>query len=66
MGGSPVEIQITKSGTQVATFSYQPGQNYGRIMLSSFNHTFGAGSFRATGRLVTGGKTVASRDYTVE
>ena len=27
MGGSPVEVQITQSGTQIAAFSYQPAQN---------------------------------------
>ena len=35
-------------------------------MLSSFSHTYGAGSFRATGKLTTPGRVVAYKDYTVK
>jgi hypothetical protein len=70
MEGSAVEIQISKSvsgGYQtVNTFSFPNPQSYGHIMLSSYNHTFGKGSFRATGKLVTGNKTVAIKDYTIQ
>lgn len=70
MGGSTVEIQISKSGSsgfeQVNVIPYTNPQNYGHIMLSSFKHTYGPGSFRATGKLVTGGKTVAYKNYTVQ
>ena len=65
MKGSTVEIQVSKSGSGVGTFSFPNPQSYGHIMLSGFYHTFGKGSFRATGKLVTGGKTVAFKDYTV-
>jgi hypothetical protein len=70
MKGSTVEIQISKSGSsgfeQVDVIPYTNPQSYGHIMLSSFTHTYGPGSFRATGKLVTGGKTVAYKDYTVK
>ena len=70
MGGSMVEIQISKAGAggyqMVNTFSFPNPQSYGHIMLSSIYHIFGKGSFRATGRLVTGAKTVATRDYIIQ
>ena len=70
MKGSTVEIQVSKSGASgyqsVGTFPFTNPQTYGHIMLSGFYHTFGKGSFRATGKLVTGGKTVATKDYTVK
>lgn len=69
MKGSSVEIQISKSVSgvyqAVGTFPFTNPQTYGHIMLSGFYHTFGKGSFRATGKLVTGGKTVATKDYTI-
>lgn len=70
MGGSVVEIQISRESSgeyqTVNTFSFPNPQSYGHIMLSSFYHTYGKGNFRATGRLVTGNKTVAAKDYTVK
>jgi hypothetical protein len=70
MAGSPIEIQISKASTGgyqvVYTFPFSNPQSYGHIMLSSFYHTFGKGSFRATGKLTTGNKTVATRDYAVQ
>ncbi|MFA6471185.1 MAG: hypothetical protein WCU00_04005 [Candidatus Latescibacterota bacterium] len=66
MAGSEVQIQISKAGSVIYTFPYSNPQSYGHIMLSGFYHTFGKGSFRATGRLVTGSKTVATCDYTVQ
>ena len=66
MGGSSVEIVITKDGAQVGSATFPSAQSYGHIMLSQFSHTYGPGNFRATGKLVTGNKTVAYKDYTVK
>ncbi len=66
MGGSSVEIVITKDGAQVGSVTFPSPQSYGHIMLSGFKHTYGTGNFRATGKLVTGNKTVAYKDYTVK
>ncbi len=66
MGGSSVDIVITKDGAQVGLVTFPNPQTYGHIMLSGYKHTYGTGSFRATGKLVTGGKTVAYKDYTVK
>jgi hypothetical protein len=65
MAGSDVTITITPvSGGSPVSQTYAHLQSYGHIMLSSINVT-AAGSYRATGILVTGNKTVASVDFTV-
>ena len=69
MAGSAVTIKIEKlvSGTYttVQSIPYPNPQSYGHIMLSSFPMTQ-TGSFRTTGILTTGTKTVATRDFTVQ
>jgi len=69
MKGSTVDIVIeekTNNGYVTRnTFNYPALQSYGHIMVSSFNHDFGKGSFRATGKLTDNNKTVASKVYTV-
>ena len=69
MAGSAVTIKIEKSvnGTYstVQTIPYPNPQTYGHIMLSSFPWTQ-TGSFRATGVLTAGTKTVATCDFTVK
>jgi hypothetical protein len=69
MAGSSVSIKIEKNvnGTfsTVQTYPFPNPQSYGHIMLSAFPWST-AGSYRATGILVAGNKTVASRDFTVQ
>jgi hypothetical protein len=69
MAGSSVTIKIEKNvgGTfsTVQSFPFPNPQSYGHIMLSAFPWST-AGSYRATGILVTGNKVVASRDFTVQ
>jgi hypothetical protein len=68
MAGSAVKIRIDKQGPSgyapSDSSTYSNPQSYGHIMLSSLSHT-ATGSFRATGILVASGKTVASKDFTV-
>ena len=68
MGGSAVRIDINRQSVSGWTvdnsFTFPSTQNYGHIMLSSFFLT-SAGNYRATGVLVTGNVTVASKDFTV-
>ena len=69
MAGSAVTIDIKKlSNTTYLSYksqTYSSTQNYGHIMVSSISID-SAGSFRATGILVTGNKTVSSVDFTVQ
>jgi hypothetical protein len=69
MAGSQVRILISKSISStyqtIDTIDYNNPQSYGHIMLSSYPHTYGAGSFKATGILLTGSKTIASKEYIV-
>ena len=69
MAGSGLNITIEKDslGTwkSYLTFPYTNTQSYGHIFLSSFLIPQ-AGSFRATGILLTGNKTVASTNFTVQ
>jgi len=68
MGGSSVKIRIDKQGTggyaPFDSVTYQNPQSYGHIMLSSFTMS-SAGSFRASGVLLSNGKSVASKDFSV-
>ena len=65
MGGSAVRIKIDKQdGTPYASNDYANPQSYGHILLSTFSIPT-AGSYKATGILVTGLKTVASINFTV-
>jgi len=65
MGGSTVRIKIDKQdGTAFNSIDYPSPQSYGHIMLSSFVINT-PGSYKATGILVTGMKTVASINFTV-
>jgi hypothetical protein len=68
MAGANVTINVSQNigGTWVPknSFPFTNPQSYGHIMVSSFNHTFGAGSFKATG--VLGSTTIASVEYTVQ
>jgi len=70
MKGSAVDIsieQMTDNGYVTKnTFNYPAIQSYGHIMVSSFAHYSGKGSFRATGKLTDTNKTVASKEYTVK
>jgi hypothetical protein len=69
MGGSAVRIAIAKmaGSSYVAdtSFTFQNPQSYGHIFLSSFTLST-AGSYQATGVLVTGNKTIASKAFTVQ
>jgi hypothetical protein len=69
MAGSAVKIRVDKlDGGAYAPFdssTYANPQSYGHIMLSSFNWT-AAGSFRAAGILTATGRTVATREFTVQ
>jgi hypothetical protein len=69
MGGSAVKIAIAKmaGSSYVAdtSFTFQNPQSYGHIFLSSFTLST-AGSYQATGVLVTGNKTIASKAFTVQ
>jgi hypothetical protein len=65
LGGSMVRIKIDKQdGTAYLSHDYTNPQSYGHIFLSSFTVT-DPGSYKATGILVTGTKTVASINFTV-
>jgi hypothetical protein len=69
MGGSAVKIAIAKmvGSSYVAdtSFTFQNPQSYGHIFLSTF--TLGsAGSYQATGVLIAGNKTVASKAFIVQ
>jgi hypothetical protein len=65
IGGSNVRIKIDKQdGTAFNSFDYVNPQSYGHILLSSFVINT-PGSYKATGILVTGLKTVASINFTV-
>jgi hypothetical protein len=69
MAGSQVTIDIKKlSNATYASYKSQTFANpstYGHIMVSAIGIDT-AGSFRATGILVTGNKTVSSVDFTVQ
>jgi hypothetical protein len=69
MAGSAVRIEISRQSTSGWTndnsFNFPSTQNYGHIMLSSFSLA-NAGNYRATGVLVTGNVTVATKDFTVQ
>jgi hypothetical protein len=69
MGGSNVTILVetNSSGTwsNYNSFTFTNPQSYGHIFLSSFSIP-DAGSFRATGILVTGSATIASKAFTVQ
>ena len=65
IGGSNVRIKIDKQdGTAFNSFDYVNPQSYGHILLSSFVIDT-PGSYKATGILVTGLKTVASINFSV-
>ena len=65
MGSSAVRLKIDQQdGTPIFTQDYPSLQSYGHIFLSNFTITR-AGSYTATGILVTGLKTVASINFTV-
>jgi hypothetical protein len=68
-GGAAVSIKIEKQSgsnyTLVGTYNYPNPQNYGHIIMSSFNVTE-SGSFRATGMLTANSATVASTTFTVQ
>ena len=66
MGGSAVKIQINKGdGSLYNSFTYTNPQSYGHILLSYFSIP-DAGSYTATGILVTGNKSVASQNLTIQ
>jgi hypothetical protein len=69
MAGSDVTISLEKisGGAFVSykSFPYPHVQDYGHIMLSSFTVTE-PGSYRATGILVTGNKTVSQVSFSVQ
>ncbi len=66
MDGSSVKIQINNGdGSLYNSFTFTNPQGYGHIFLSSFNIP-DAGSYKVTGILVTGSKTVASQNLTIQ
>ncbi|MDD5675175.1 MAG: hypothetical protein PHC61_13485 [Chitinivibrionales bacterium] len=69
MAGSSVIINIKKltgaTSTAFQAQTYPNPQSYGHIMLSTISIA-SAGSFRATGLVVTGNKTIDSVDFTVQ
>ncbi len=65
MAGSAVRLKIDQQdGTPISSQDYPSLQSYGHIYLSNFTITR-TGSYTATGILVTGLKTVASINFTV-
>ena len=68
MAGSTVRIKIElkTNGTysENKSFDYPNPQSYGHILLSSFTLD-AAGSYRATGILVTGNKTIVTKEFVV-
>ena len=65
MAGSAVRLKIDQQdGTPISSQDYSNPQSYGHIFLSNFTITR-TGSYVATGILVTGLKTVASVNFTV-
>jgi hypothetical protein len=66
MAGSAVRLQIEQQdGTPVFSQNYPNPQSYGHILVSNFPPITRAGSYVATGILVTGSKTVASINFTM-
>ena len=66
MNGSMVRIRIQNLGTAVTQdFDYPALQDYGHIYLSSFS-ILTAGNYSATGILVSGNKTVATINFTLQ
>jgi hypothetical protein len=67
MAGSQVIIKIdTITGANVGSSTFNNPQSYGHIMVSQVTVPGNPGSYRATGILATGNKTVAGIDFTVE
>jgi hypothetical protein len=65
MAGSAVRLKIDQQdGTPIFSRDYSNPSSYGNIFLSNFTITR-TGSYTATGILVTGLKTVASINFTV-
>ncbi|MCX6244711.1 MAG: hypothetical protein NTU98_08400 [Bacteroidetes bacterium] len=66
MGGSKIRIQIdNQNGTPYTTIpDYDNPQSYGHIFISGFSLP-DAGSYKATGILVNGTKTIASVNFTL-
>jgi hypothetical protein len=66
MGGSKVRIRITKpDGTEFETPpDFDNPQSYGHIFISGFSVPSVAGTYTATGILVTGTKTIATSPLT--
>ena len=65
MAGSAVRLKIDQQdGTPISSQDYPSLQSYGHIFLSNFTITR-TGSYVATGILVTGLKTVATINFTV-
>jgi hypothetical protein len=66
IAGSTVRIAINEIGTAVyANRDYPSAQNYGHISMSSFS-VANPGNYTATGTLITGNKSVASINFTVQ
>ena len=65
MGGSTVRIKIDKQdGIPFDSQDYPNPQSYGHILLSNFMVDT-PGNYKATGILLTGNKTVASINFTI-
>jgi hypothetical protein len=67
MAGSKVRIKITKQdGTEFESpADFDNPQTYGHIFISAFQAPSVAGTYTATGILVTGNKTIASLALTI-
>jgi hypothetical protein len=65
MAGSTVRLVITKGdGSAYESIDYPNPQSYGHIMVSTL-YIYDAGSYKVTGMLVTGSKTIASQNITI-
>jgi hypothetical protein len=67
MAGSKVRIQIKNSSGILfeSPPDFDNSQSYGHIFLSAFSGPSVAGSYTATGILVTGNKTIATLNFTM-
>ncbi len=70
MKGSDVELDIDQYSSagfdQIHSFICTNQSYTGHVLVSSFIHTFGTGSFRATAKLLNTSQVIGIKAYTVE
>jgi hypothetical protein len=69
MGGSTVELDFeTTGGSLINTISRPAAQNYGHIMVSSFDWEWETGNYTVKAYLqeTSGRKFIASKDFTIQ